>query len=169
MSHRGRFHRFDDITIGPVPVQRPHPPIRAGGNAGAVLTRAARLCDGFVPIGTGAAGYRELWEQVARLAEAHDRDPGAITRAVHVYSCMDADPQTARRIVENTLSERDGFAVTLPDHDRHLVGPADHCARVIESYAAAGVEHFVINPARPIQEVPGAVASFANEVMARFR
>ena len=69
--------------------------------------------------------------------------------------------------IDKAVSRIDNFARQYQDLED--ARPPDRCTRVIESYAAAGVEHFVINAARPIQEVPAAVASFANEVMARFR
>src|SRR5262249_31598813 len=49
VTFEGRFHRLKDVSIVPKPVQRPIP-IWFGGSSDAVVTRAARLGDGWMPI-----------------------------------------------------------------------------------------------------------------------
>jgi probable F420-dependent oxidoreductase len=49
VSFTGRFHDLQDVSIVPPPVQRPIP-IWFGGSSDAVITRAARLGDGWMPI-----------------------------------------------------------------------------------------------------------------------
>src|SRR3546814_19482088 len=47
----GAYARFKDISVLPLPVQKPHPPLWIGGESGPALRRAARLGDGWFPIG----------------------------------------------------------------------------------------------------------------------
>jgi probable F420-dependent oxidoreductase len=49
VSFTGRFHNLEDVSIVPPPVQRPIP-IWFGGSSDAVIRRAARLGDGWMPI-----------------------------------------------------------------------------------------------------------------------
>ena len=49
VSFSGRFHSLQDVSIVPPPVQRPIP-IWLGGSSDAVVRRAARLGDGWMPI-----------------------------------------------------------------------------------------------------------------------
>ena len=49
VSFTGRFHDLQDVSIVPPPVQRPIP-IWFGGSSDAVIRRAARLGDGWMPI-----------------------------------------------------------------------------------------------------------------------
>ena len=49
VTFEGRFHRLMDVSIVPMPVQRPIP-IWFGGSSDAVVARAARLGDGWMPI-----------------------------------------------------------------------------------------------------------------------
>jgi probable F420-dependent oxidoreductase len=51
----GKYVQFEGIVFAPKPVQRPHPPIWVGGESGPALRRAARLGDGWYPIGTNPA------------------------------------------------------------------------------------------------------------------
>jgi probable F420-dependent oxidoreductase len=48
-SYDGEFVKFDDIAFGPKPISSPHPTIWMGGDADAVLRRAARFGDGWAP------------------------------------------------------------------------------------------------------------------------
>ncbi|MFO1081841.1 MAG: TIGR03619 family F420-dependent LLM class oxidoreductase [Reyranellaceae bacterium] len=81
----GRFTRFHDIVLEPKPVQRPHPPIWVGGEAGPALRRAARVGAAWYPIGSN---NRHLLDTLPRLqagiaklrkatAEA-GREPGSV-------------------------------------------------------------------------------------------
>ncbi len=49
VSHKGRFHELEEVNIVPRPVQRPIP-IWFGGSSDAVIRRAARIGDGWMPI-----------------------------------------------------------------------------------------------------------------------
>jgi hypothetical protein len=48
-SYDGEFVKFDDIAFGPKPISTPHPTVWMGGDADAVLRRAARFGDGWAP------------------------------------------------------------------------------------------------------------------------
>ncbi len=49
VTFRGRFHDLEEVNIVPPPIQRPIP-IWLGGSSDAVVKRAARLGDGWMPI-----------------------------------------------------------------------------------------------------------------------
>ena len=119
------------------------------------MRRAGRVCDGFVPMAMGADEYQRLWARVRDHAEASQRDPTPITRALHIHCGMGQDRPSATRMVEQVLTERYGIPVSLPHPDQSLAGDADDCCRTIDRYLEAGVEYFVINTTREIAEVPG--------------
>jgi probable F420-dependent oxidoreductase len=48
-SYDGEFVKFDDVAFGPKPISTPRPPVWMGGDADAVLRRAARFGDGWAP------------------------------------------------------------------------------------------------------------------------
>jgi len=84
-SFAGEFYRFDALHCRPQPVQKPHPPIWVGGHSKAALRRAARLGDGWHPVGANAAvplppsELRVLLDELYRLTEAEGRDPRSLT------------------------------------------------------------------------------------------
>lgn len=71
LTHRGRFFQIEGAVTEPKPVQRPGPPVWIGGHSARALDRAARLGDGWHPIGIGLDAYRagrdRIAERVARL------------------------------------------------------------------------------------------------------
>jgi probable F420-dependent oxidoreductase len=74
VTFKGRFHTLDSVNIVPPPVQRPIP-IWFGGSSDAVIRRAARLGDGWMPIMTpDTAGEAKLAMLRGFLTE-FGRDP----------------------------------------------------------------------------------------------
>jgi probable F420-dependent oxidoreductase len=74
VNFSGRFHNLHGVNIVPPPVQRPIP-IWLGGSSDAVVKRAARLADGWMPI---IAPDEQAAEKLALLRTelaGHGRDP----------------------------------------------------------------------------------------------
>lgn len=73
VTYKGRFHDLVEVNIVPPPVQRPIP-IWFGGSSDAVIKRAAKLGDGWMPImAPDAAGAQRLALLDAEL-KANGRD-----------------------------------------------------------------------------------------------
>jgi len=170
VSHSGRYHSFENITMYPPPRQRPHPPIwTGGGSAERVLRRTARWCDGFLPTEIASEHYPGLWDRIRRYGDEYGRDTSGMVKALHIYLSLDTDRDAARAVAERTLTERYGFDVTLPDEPgKYAFGTVDDCARVIEAFVAVGVTDFVFNTVRPLSEVLGQVERLGTEVMPHF-
>ncbi len=82
----GRYVRFSDIVMAPMPVQRPHPPLWVGGESPPALRRVARLGDGWYPIGVNPQHpldtlprFRAGVDHMRRLVAGAGRDPRQIT------------------------------------------------------------------------------------------
>jgi len=82
----GRYVRFGDIIMAPMPVQKPHPPLWVGGESPPALRRVARLGDGWYPIGVNPQHpldtlprFRAGVDHMRRLAAGAGRDPRQIT------------------------------------------------------------------------------------------
>jgi len=76
VTFKGKFHDLESVNIIPPPVQQPIP-IWFGGSSDAVIRRAARLGDGWMPImAPDAAGEAKLATLRGYLRE-YGRDPAA--------------------------------------------------------------------------------------------
>jgi probable F420-dependent oxidoreductase len=84
-SFAGQFYRFEAVRCLPAPVQKPHPPIWVGGHSKAALRRAARLGDGWHPVGANPAvplrpsELAPMLDELRRLTEGAGRDPARLT------------------------------------------------------------------------------------------
>lgn len=74
----GKYVRFANINFEPKPVQKPHPPLWIGGESEPALRRAARLGDGWYPIGVNP---QFPLDTLARYKARLDRLRGLITDA----------------------------------------------------------------------------------------
>jgi probable F420-dependent oxidoreductase len=74
VDYNGRFHNLKGVNIVPPPVQRPIP-IWVGGSSDAVVKRAARLADGWMPIIAPDAQAEQKLAMLREEMSKHGRDP----------------------------------------------------------------------------------------------
>jgi len=74
VTFKGRWHDIPDAGLNPVPVQRPIP-LWFGGHADAVLRRAARVGEGWMPGFRTAEAARESLDTLNRYLVEAGRDP----------------------------------------------------------------------------------------------
>ena len=75
VTFEGRWHTIPDAGVNPLPVQRPIP-LWFGGHAEAVLRRAARLGDGWMPNYRRPADARPSLDRLASYLDENGREPG---------------------------------------------------------------------------------------------
>lgn len=77
VSYQGRWHTLARVGLNPMPRQRPIP-IWFGGHADAVLRRAARLGEGWLPSYRTAEDARPSIERLRRYWAEAGRDPASM-------------------------------------------------------------------------------------------
>ncbi|MCH8998384.1 MAG: TIGR03619 family F420-dependent LLM class oxidoreductase [Proteobacteria bacterium] len=164
----GRYVKFSDISFLPQPIQKPHPPIWIGGESAPAMKRAARLGDGWYPIGSNPRypldsleRYRGAVARLHRYAEACDRDPAGITLAYCALRWSGSGYGAARPEAE--VAATDGAA---GDGGRRLLtGAPEQVAGDIDALEDLGVRHLVLNfqSAEPAQTLES-MERFAREV-----
>ena len=75
VSFKGRFHDLREVNITPPPVQRPIP-VWFGGSSDAVVKRAARLGDGWMPIMAPDEAAEQKLATLREHLREFGRDPG---------------------------------------------------------------------------------------------
>jgi probable F420-dependent oxidoreductase len=157
VAFEGRYYRVKDVHALPKPTGRI--PIWVGGHTDAALRRAARLGDGWHPIGLRPPAtllpdeYATAVERVRTYAREAGRDPSSITLSLRV-------PMEVR-------SPR----AKAPAGDRPLFqGTAAEVRADVERYAALGVTHFVFDATVPERKAALTnMARFADEVRPKIR
>jgi len=112
VDYNGRFHNLRGVTIVPPPVQRPIP-VWFGGSSDAVVKRAARLGDGWMPI---IAPDEQARQKLAMLREEisnYGRDPARF--GVEGWLRMhDADPQRWAAAADGWRQLRADYVMLYP-------------------------------------------------------
>jgi probable F420-dependent oxidoreductase len=134
-TFKGQFCNFSDIVFLPQPVQKPGIPIWIGGHSKQAIRRAARLGDGWHPIGgvpTIPLEPEDMKRDLAMLAEfahAAGRDPGKLRIALK-GSLFDKEKKIAGR-------------------RRRFMGGAEEIASDIRAYRDVGVDTMIFDVRRP--------------------
>jgi probable F420-dependent oxidoreductase len=155
-SFKGRFYSFDEVRFFPKPVQKPHPPVWIGGHTRAAIRRAARLGDGWHPIGLRppAGLYPEEYAQAAAelRAQANEagRDPWSITLSF----------RAPIRFTEGVASGR-----RTP-----FTGSRDQIIEDIRTYQRLGVRHLIFDfPGTSVETMVEQLHRFSEEITPAFR
>ena len=175
-SYDGRWVRFDDVEVSPVPTQRPFP-IYIGGHTERAIERAARWGQGWMP---GWRPIGELREWIARLrarvAEL-GRAPGSVEVApelsatvapIHEEAVRRYDASRfARHRLSRDPAKRDPALVTASN----LVGSPEAIRERLAALADAGVDHCaaIAFPAETVDELTDQWGRFSAEILSRAR
>jgi probable F420-dependent oxidoreductase len=134
-SFSGKYCKFSDIIFLPKPVQKPAIPIWIGGHSKQAIRRAARLGDGWHPIGgvptipLEPEDLRKDLQLLAEYAQAAGRDPKTIRVALK-GSLFDREKQIA------------------PGRRRRFLGSAEEIISDIREYESAGVDTMIFDVRR---------------------
>jgi probable F420-dependent oxidoreductase len=176
VTYRGRFSRFENISLQPKPVQQPRPPIWLGGgsqpnralvsNLEAVLRRVARFADAWVPPASASPDLvRGDWEKILAHAARCQR----ATHPARVYSNFVHLLKRGER-PEAAGSSFRRFSGMDPDYWRthYLLGEAEEVVEKIRRRidACGGMEWVVLNP---LSFEPDQLERLAGEVMPGLR
>jgi probable F420-dependent oxidoreductase len=152
----GKYCSFSDIVFLPKPVQQPTIPIWIGGHSKHAIRRAARLGDGWHPIGgvpTIPLEPEDMKRDLALLAE-YARAAGR-------------DPKKIRVALKGSLFDREK---KIAGRRRHFMGSAEDIAADIRAYREAGVDTMIFDVRRPsFTETLERMEWMAREVIAQAR
>jgi probable F420-dependent oxidoreductase len=153
-SFRGKYCNFSDITFSPKPVQKPAIPIWIGGHSRHAIRRAARLGDGWHPIG-GVPTIPLEPEDMARNLELL---AGYAEKAGR-------NPKDIRVALKGSLFDRE--KQSTPGKRRRFIGTAEEIATDIREYRDAGVDTMIFDVRRPtVTETLERMEWMAKEVIA---
>ncbi len=151
VSYQGRYHQFEDITIGPSPVQSPHIPIWIGaswndGIADGALRRTARYGDAFLTSRTPVADYKQAQDKIKEYAVSFGRDPDHIQWASLMWTCLGDSKEQALKMYAAEQERRFGLSWELQPQDRHVLGTPADCIETIQQYIDLGIDKIIFYP-----------------------
>ena len=98
-EHHGEFYQLPKSIIQAKPVQQPHPPIYLAAYSPGGLNRAARLADGWTPVGIPLDGMKEMYEGLRSMAREAGRNPDDVELIVRANFTLSDEPLGDERFV----------------------------------------------------------------------
>lgn len=148
VSHQGKFFQVENVSIGPRPIQSPHPPIWMGGYAELALKRVARLADGYICSASAIHEFPSVWEKLSGFVSAAGRKPEDIERAGLTYIAIDENKSRAVAATADYFNRYYG-KVWVDIETQLLVGSPEACAERISSFFEKGLNTLLIGPVKP--------------------
>jgi F420-dependent oxidoreductase-like protein len=138
-SFHGEHYRLERLDARPKPVQRPHPPLLMGGEAGPRAARlAAAYADEYNTVAATVEQVRERRAAIVAACEKAGREPIPFSIMAPALVGRDA-AELERRTSE--LSAWTGRPVDLEELDRTgIAGTVEQAAERLRAYAEAGAE-----------------------------
>ncbi|MBI4525620.1 MAG: LLM class flavin-dependent oxidoreductase [Deltaproteobacteria bacterium] len=148
VSFEGKFFNVRNLTLGPRPIQSPHPPIWMGGTAETVLKRVGRLANGYICGSSAIQDFSTLWEKIASAAIEVGRDPQEIEKAALTFIAIDENK--GRAIDACAAYVKRYYGQVRMDIEKHLlVGAPEECAERIESFIGKGLQTLIVGLVTP--------------------
>jgi probable F420-dependent oxidoreductase len=135
-TFEGKYCRFSDIVFLPKPVQKPTIPIWIGGHSKQAIRRAARLGDGWHPIGGVPTIPLEPEDVAADMSMLREYAEKA-----------GRDAKNIRIALKGSLFDRE--KQITPGKRRRFIGSAEEVASDIRDYRAVGVDTMIFDVRRP--------------------
>jgi F420-dependent oxidoreductase-like protein len=149
VTFRGRHYTLDECWSVPRPVQRPHPPLIVGGNAGPrSAALAARWADEYNINNVAPPQVERQRTQLAAACEAIGRDPATLRLSLLANLLVGTDTADLHARAAR-LMERDGVSGSPSDYiagrgSDTLTGTPDQVLAAIDEYARAGVDRVLL-------------------------
>jgi probable F420-dependent oxidoreductase len=148
VTHKGKFYNVENLTVGPKPIQKPHPPIWTGGSADVALKRAGTWANGFICGSSAIPDFPATWEKISGYAKAAGRDPNKINKAGLTFMAIDDDQNKAVKTVEDYVMRYYG-RLRADVANTSLVGSGSAVADRIEAFLSHGLDTLIIGVADP--------------------
>src|SRR5213593_4861691 len=165
-TFRGRFTRFESVSIDPKPTQQP-PPIWIGGRSEAALARAGRQGDGWVSYVVQPDRYAQSLDKIRAAAAAAGRKLEGFAAAHLAFVTVGRDWESAKAVWAEALTKRYAQNFEPLARKYEIIGTPEQCVEAIERFRAAGCNYVILNPIGPATQEREQVERLAAEVVPR--
>jgi F420-dependent oxidoreductase-like protein len=162
-TFEGRYYQVRGAMNEPKPVQKPHPPIWIGGAGEKVTLKLVAQYGDACNFNADVATVRHKLDVLRQHCETVGRDYDTVQKTVEFYTIL-GDEKEVDRVVADT-ARRTGEDESYIRSWHPLHGDAEHIAGLIQSYAEAGIDYFIVNLPNAFEG--GVISRFAEEVFPR--
>ena len=168
-TFKGRFNRFEGVSIDPKPVQKPGPPIWIGGRSDAALARAGRQGEGWVSYVVQPERYAQSLDKIRSAAQQAGRALDHFAAAHLAFVTVGRDYETAKAAWVKFLSKRYAQDFEPLAKKYGIIGTPAQCAEQIEKFRAAGCNYVIVNPIGELEQEREQLERVAADILPRFR
>jgi len=159
----GRYYHLRGAINEPKPVQKPHPPIWIGGAGEKVTLKLVAQYGDACNFNADVETVRHKLEVLRQHCGTVGRDYDSVLKTLEFYSMIGDDREIGRVVADHARRTGQEEAYIRSWHPLH--GDADRIAELINEYAEAGIEYFIINLPNAFEG--GVFSRFASEVFPR--
>lgn len=144
-NFQGKLWDLEKVSMSPLPLQKPHPPVWFGARAEPAISRAVLHGDGWM--GAGSSSFTEFKEQiqlVRMMLEKHGRDPATFPISKRVYIAFDDRPEKAEGKIRNWFGEY--YKNQDLGSKVSIWGPEEIVVEQLEEIADSGAEMLLVCP-----------------------
>jgi probable F420-dependent oxidoreductase len=145
VTFEGKFFSVHDVTLGPKPVQQPHPDVWFGGHSEAACRRVGRIGTGWLPSFVAPSEYKRRVDVIRAEAERHQRE----IEEDHYGALVAYIPAGGEAMTETVLSVLSARRPEVDPRDVLVTGGDAALRAKLEEFYAQGVSKFVVIPAVP--------------------
>lgn len=173
-SYEGEYVSFPETEIFPKPVQKPFPPIWAGGHGPTAVDIVAEFCTGWIPPWIPPEEYPERIEHIHELARDKGRGDVEFDIATEVYVSLDENADAALENARKTLAVLpygfDHTATAEAVAKAGLIGSPEQLSEKIGRYVEAGVNHYEMKFIyHSVDHLAEQLELFAKEIQPNFK
>jgi probable F420-dependent oxidoreductase len=168
-TFKGRFTRFEGVSIDPKPVQRPGPPIWIGGRSDAALARAGRQGDGWVSYVVQPERYVQSLDKIRSAAQQAGRKLDHFAAAHLAFVTVGRDYETAKAAWVKFLTKRYAQDFEPLAKKYGIIGTPEQCAEQIDKFRAAGCNYVIVNAIGEPEQERDQLERVAADIVPRFR
>ena len=168
-SFKGRFTRFENVSIDPKPVQRPGPPIWIGGRSDAALARAGRQGDGWMSYVVQPERYGQSVDKIRAAAAAAGRELEGFAFAHLAFITVGRDWESAKSVWVEHLSRRYAQDFEPLARKYGIIGTPEQCAEQLARFAGAGCTYVVFNAIGAPEDERDQLERIASDIVPRLR
>jgi alkanesulfonate monooxygenase SsuD/methylene tetrahydromethanopterin reductase-like flavin-dependent oxidoreductase (luciferase family) len=168
-AFKGRFTRFEGVSIDPKPVQTPAPPIWIGGRSDAALARAGRQGDGWVSYVVQPERYAQSLDKIRSAAQQAGRKLDHFAAAHLAFVTVGRDYETAKAAWVKFLTKRYAQDFEPLAKKYGIIGTPEQCAEQIDKFRAAGCNYVILNAIGEPEHEREQLERLAADILPRFR
>jgi len=154
VTFSGKYYRFEEISLLPAPLQKPHPAIWIGGRSEAALRRTAKYGQAWAPAFVTPEKYREGRERLAVLCREYGRDPQDVQPTIYFFANVANNRNQAWAEAGEFLSKNYNIPAA-PFARLAVYGTPEECIAHTRRFLDAGAQHVIVRFAsfNPLQQL----------------